>query len=50
MTSRRSPVVRGVGVLGRWCWVNFQSRGVPLVWGIVGQGTIALAAGAVGVV
>ena len=32
----------------RWCWVNFQCRGVLLIWLIVGQGPIALAAGAVG--
>ena len=27
----------------RWCWVNFQCRGVLLIWIIVGQGPIALA-------
>ena len=32
----------------RKCWVNFQCRGVLLVWMIVGQGPIALAVGAVG--
>ena len=32
----------------RRCWVNFQCRGVLLVWMIVGQGPIALAVGAVG--
>ena len=32
----------------RWCWVNFQCRGVPLIWLIVGQGPIALAVGAGG--
>ena len=32
----------------RWCWVNFQCRGVLLVWMIVGQGPIALAVGAGG--
>ena len=34
----------------RRCWVNFQCRGVLLIWIIVGQGPIALAedAGAVG--
>ena len=26
----------------RWCWVNFQCRGVLLIWIIVGQGPIAL--------
>ena len=43
--SRRSPVVRG-GRVVRWCWVNFQCRGVPLIWIIVGQGPTALAVGA----
>ena len=30
-------------------WVNFQCRGVLLIWIIVGQGPFALAVGAVGV-
>ena len=30
----------------RWPWVNFQDRGVLLIWMIVGQGPIALAVGA----
>ena len=30
----------------RWCWVNFQCRGVLLIWIIVGQGPVALAVGA----
>ena len=30
------------------CWVNFQCRGVLLLWTIVGQGPIALAVGAGG--
>ena len=30
------------------CWVNFQCRGVLLIWIIVGQGPIALAVGAGG--
>ena len=30
------------------CWVNFQFRGVLLIWIIVGQGPIALAVGAGG--
>ena len=29
----------------RRCWVNFQCRGVLLIWIIVGQGPIALAEG-----
>ena len=32
----------------RWCWVNFQSRGVLLIWIKVGQGPVALAEGAGG--
>ena len=32
----------------RWCWVNFQFRGVLLIWLIVGQGPTALAVGAGG--
>ena len=32
----------------RWCWVNFQCRGVLLIWLIVGQGPAALAVGAGG--
>ena len=32
----------------RWFWVNFQFRGVLLIWIIVGQGPIALAVGAGG--
>ena len=32
----------------RWCWVNFQSRGILLTWIKVGQGPAALAEGAGG--
>ena len=32
----------------RRCWVNFQCRGVLLIWIIVGQGPVALAIGAGG--
>ena len=32
----------------RWCWVNFQCRGVLLNWSRVGQGPTALAVGAGG--
>ena len=39
--------IRG-GRVERKCWVNFQCRGVLLVWMIVGQGPIALAVGAGG--
>ena len=38
---------RGVREVRR-CWVNFQCRGVLLIWIIVGQGPIALAVGAGG--
>ena len=38
----------GGGRVVRWCWVNFQCRGVLLIWMIVGQGPIALAVGAAG--
>ena len=34
------------GRVVRWCWVNFQCRGVLLVWIRVGQGPAALAVGA----
>ena len=34
------------GRVVRWCWVNFQGRGVMLVWVVVGQGGIAFAVGA----
>ena len=41
--------IRGVGGwVERRCWVNFQCRGVLLVWMIVGQGPTALALGAGG--
>ena len=32
----------------RWCWVNFQCRGVILIWIRVGPGPTALAVGADG--
>ena len=38
----------GGGRVVRWSWINFQCRGVLLVWMIVGQGPIALAVGAGG--
>ena len=34
------------GRVVRWCWVNFQCRGVLLIWIRVGQGPAALAVGA----
>ena len=39
----------GGGRMVRRCWVNFQCRGVLLIWIIVGQGPIALAVVAGGV-
>ena len=39
---------KGGGRVVRWCWVNFQCRGVLLIWNRVGQGPIALAIGAGG--
>ena len=41
-----SSFTQGGGWVERRCWVNFQCRGVLLVWMIVGQGPIALAVGA----
>ena len=38
----------GGGRVVRRCWVNFQCRGVLLIWIIEGQGPIALAVGAGG--
>ena len=38
----------GRGRVVRWCWVNFQCRGVLLIWIIVGQGPTAIAVGAGG--
>ena len=43
-------IVAGGGEGEQWCWVNFQCRGVLLIWIIVGQGPIALAVVRVGVV
>ena len=40
--------VDGDGQVVRWCWVNFQCRGVLLIWIIVGQGPTVLAVGAGG--
>ena len=36
----------GGGRVVRWCWVNFQCRGVLLIWIRVGQGPIGLTVGA----
>ena len=43
--GQRGHFSRG-GRVERRCWVNFQCRGVLLVWMTVGQGPIALAVGA----
>ena len=40
-----SKYVRG-GRVVRWYWVNFQRRGILLIWTIVGQGPTVLAVGA----
>ena len=45
ITERESPKSSHEGMV-RWCWVNFQCRGVPLIWILVGQGPTALAVGA----
>ena len=42
------PSGPGGGRVVRWCWVNFQCRGVLLFWIRVGQGPTALAVGAGG--
>ena len=42
------PPKDGGGRVVRWCWVDFQCRGVLLIWIIVGQGPTALAVGAGG--
>ena len=42
------PRRQGVGRVERWCWVNFQCRGVLLIWMLVGQGPNAAAEGAAG--
>ena len=42
------PLFVGGGRVVRWCWVNFQCRGVLLVWIRVGQGPTVLAVGAGG--
>ena len=45
----KSDLFRG-GRVARRCWVNFQCRGVLLIWITVGQGPTVLAVGAGGVV
>ena len=41
-----SFVTEGDGRVVGWCWVNFQYRGVPLIWVKVRQRSIAHAVGA----
>ena len=48
IASAIGPCPTRGGRVERKCWVNFQCRGVLLVWMIVGQGPIALAVGAGG--
>ena len=48
LTGYFHPPIQGGGRVVRRCWVNFQCRGVLLIWIIVGQGPIALAVGAGG--
>ena len=51
MYRELSVSLNGVGGrVVRWSWVNFQCRGVLLIWVIVGQGPTAVAVGAGGVV
>ena len=38
-------VGRGGRQVVRWCWINFQCRGVPLIWIIVGPLMLAVGAG-----
>ena len=40
-------IVLGGGWVVRWCWVNFQCRGVLLILIVVGKGPTALAVGEV---
>ena len=48
VVNRGSKTYIGGGRVVRWCWVNFQCRGVLLILIIVGQGPTALAVGAGG--
>ena len=46
-TKLSSHSLKGGGRVVRMGWVNFQGRGVLLIWISVGQGPIALVVGAV---
>ena len=48
LTNLAYPNYIGGDRVVRWSWVNFQCRGVLLVWIRVGQGPTALAVGAGG--
>ena len=48
LPKKRSPSSILGGRVVQRCWVNFQYRGVLLIWIIVGQGPIVLAVGAGG--
>ena len=43
LTYESGALPIGGGRVVRRCWINFQCRGVLLIWIIVGQGPIALA-------
>ena len=47
-TCKVSSTEAGGGRVVRWCWANFQYRGVLLIWIRVGQGPSVLAVGAGG--
>ena len=46
VTHFNGSTLKGGGWVGRWCLVNFQCRGVLLIWLIEGIGPTALAVGA----
>ena len=48
MVLGKLPVPGGGGRVVRVCWVNFQCRGVLLIWITVGQGPTVLTVGAGG--
>ena len=48
MSGRSVNITTGGGRVVRWCLVNFQCRGILLIWIRVGQGPTALAVGAGG--
>ena len=48
IVNGQSSIIYWGGRVVRWYWVNFQCRGVLLIWIRVGQGPTALAVGAGG--